>query len=161
MNKFVCKQTGKVKTKKEIIKDNFNISIPQIWNEEVCNFLNIEPVFTSPKPKVKTTQKIIEDGIVKDANGNWIEKWKVVDLFSDDIHSSKEEKEKKHKEEIEASVAAHNRDTRNKKLQETDWWAVVDRTMSVKEKEYRQALRDITTHPNWPELSQEDWPTKP
>jgi hypothetical protein len=26
---------------------------------------------------------------------------------------------------------------------------------------YRQALRDITSHSNWPHLSDEDWPTKP
>jgi len=25
----------------------------------------------------------------------------------------------------------------------------------------RQALRDITTHANWPNLSEADWPTKP
>ena len=26
---------------------------------------------------------------------------------------------------------------------------------------YRQALRDITTHSNWPKLEDSDWPTKP
>jgi hypothetical protein len=26
---------------------------------------------------------------------------------------------------------------------------------------YRQALRDITNHANWPNLNDEDWPTKP
>jgi len=28
-------------------------------------------------------------------------------------------------------------------------------------REYRQALRDITTHPNWPNLEESDWPVKP
>ena len=27
--------------------------------------------------------------------------------------------------------------------------------------EYRQALRDITGHDNWPNLSDSDWPVKP
>jgi hypothetical protein len=26
---------------------------------------------------------------------------------------------------------------------------------------YRQALRDITTHADWPNLADSDWPTKP
>ena len=34
---------------------------------------------------------------------------------------------------------------RAKMLRETDWWAVQDRTMTQAEKDYRQALRDLTT----------------
>jgi len=37
------------------------------------------------------------------------------------------------------------RDLRDAKLTETDWWAVKDRTMTQAQKDYRQALRDITT----------------
>ena len=43
-------------------------------------------------------------------------------------------------------------------LSSTDWWAVQDRTMSQAEIDYRQALRDITDQPTfpdsvvWPEL---------
>ena len=46
-------------------------------------------------------------------------------------------------------------------LGETDWWAVSDRTMTDDQIAYRQALRDIPTHANWPNLNDEDWPTKP
>ena len=53
------------------------------------------------------------------------------------------------------------RQVRNGLLQQTDWWAVADRTMTQAEMDYRQALRDITTHPNWPNLQESDWPTKP
>lgn len=47
---------------------------------------------------------------------------------------------------------------RDRWLAETDWWAVQDRTMTQAEKDYRQALRDITdqsTFPDsvvWPEM---------
>jgi len=47
---------------------------------------------------------------------------------------------------------------RNNLLAETDWMAMQDRTMSQAEKDYRQALRDITDQPTfpdsvvWPEL---------
>ena len=53
------------------------------------------------------------------------------------------------------------RQVRNCLLNETDWWAVADRSMTQAEMDYRQALRDITTHPNWPNLQESDWPTKP
>ena len=36
-----------------------------------------------------------------------------------------------------------------------------DMTMSSEMATYRQALRDITTHENWPNLEDADWPTEP
>ena len=53
------------------------------------------------------------------------------------------------------------REKRNNLLSETDWWAMSDRTMTAEQTAYRQALRDITTHANWPNLADSDWPTKP
>ena len=58
-------------------------------------------------------------------------------------------------------VAERNRSFRNEYLQETDWWANSDVTMTEAQRTYRQALRDITAHSNWPNLSHEDWPSKP
>ncbi len=54
-----------------------------------------------------------------------------------------------------------SRNYRNMLLHGTDWWATSDRTMTAAQKTYRQALRDITDHSNWPNLSESDWPTKP
>ena len=53
------------------------------------------------------------------------------------------------------------RSERNRLLQETDWTANSDVTMSAKMKTYRKALRDLPTHKNWPNLKESDWPTKP
>ena len=47
------------------------------------------------------------------------------------------------------------------KLAETDWTAMADVTMADNMKTYRQALRDLPTHSNWPNLEDADWPTKP
>jgi len=66
-------------------------------------------------------------------------------------------------------VAESQRTERNRRLAETDWMACSDVTMSNDWKTYRQALRDITTHSNWPNLKvpdmdgsgDNDWPTKP
>ena len=54
-----------------------------------------------------------------------------------------------------------HRNKRNALLAETDWWALSDCTMTAEQTAYRQALRDITAHANWPELADSDWPTKP
>ena len=66
------------------------------------------------------------------------------------------------------ATATRNRAERDRRLAETDFHALSDVTMSSDMSAYRQALRDITTHANWPNLeypdmdgSGGDWPTKP
>ena len=77
------------------------------------------------------------------------------------------EKAAAEKEKIDRSAEA-SRAERNRRLAETDWMANSDVTMSDAWKTYRQALRDITTHSNWPNLKmagplggEDDWPVKP
>ena len=53
------------------------------------------------------------------------------------------------------------RASRDMRLTATDWWAGSDHTMTQAQIDYRQALRDITDHANWPDLAASDWPTKP
>ena len=60
------------------------------------------------------------------------------------------------------------REERNRKLQETDWWAAGDRidSMTNEQKIYRKQLRDLpsTASPELDEngqLSNVTWPTKP
>ena len=51
---------------------------------------------------------------------------------------------------------------RNNLIAETDWMGNSDVTMSTAWKDYRQALRDITTQtPSDDTLSNIKWPTKP
>ena len=51
------------------------------------------------------------------------------------------------------------REERNRRLAETDWWAMSDRTMTSAQTNYRQALRDITNSAT--SLDDVTWPTKP
>ena len=54
------------------------------------------------------------------------------------------------------------RNQRNQILAQTDWMGNSDVTMSTAWKDYRQALRDITTQtPSDDTLSNIKWPTKP
>lgn len=50
------------------------------------------------------------------------------------------------------------REERDRRLAETDWWAVADRTMTTEQTAYRQALRDITN--TYSSLDDVVWPTK-
>ena len=58
------------------------------------------------------------------------------------------------------------REERDRRISETDWWVLPDRTASQEQKDYRQALRDIT-ETQTPTLDAEGnlinvtWPTKP
>lgn len=58
-------------------------------------------------------------------------------------------------------TAARHRKARNRFLTNTDWMSGTDVTMADNWKTYRQALRDLPTHSNWPNLKDNDWPTKP
>ena len=54
------------------------------------------------------------------------------------------------------------REDRDQKLKDSDWTQANDvpvRTAAWAP--YRQALRDITTHSNFPDLQDSDWPTEP
>jgi len=57
------------------------------------------------------------------------------------------------------------RGIRNNLLSESDWTQMPDAPLTEEEKTawqtYRQALRDITDHANFPYLNEDDWPTKP
>jgi len=57
------------------------------------------------------------------------------------------------------------RSYRNALLAACDWVGGSDVTMADEKKAewvaYRQALRDITSHANWPYLELNDWPTQP
>ena len=106
------------------------------------------------------------DGVEKNSNGDWIEKWKEVDRHSDytdedGVSHTKSEQEAAYQATLDANTATANRATRDAKLAETDFYALSDVTMSSEMTTYRQALRDITTHDNWPNLGDDDWPTAP
>ena len=62
-------------------------------------------------------------------------------------------------------IRRKNLSLRGSLLEASDWTQLPDSPFSDSKKAewatYRQALRDITTHSNWPKLEDSDWPTKP
>lgn len=61
-----------------------------------------------------------------------------------------------------SEIEAANRDARTTRLSASDWTQLPDATADKAAwATYRQALRDLTDHVNWPNLSEADWPSPP
>lgn len=143
------------------------MSMPKVWNNNVFDALNVDPVLRAPKPTegIGAYQTVRRNGVTQDSLGNWVEAWEIADMFSDTtedgVTTTKAEHEAAYQARLDSDAAERNRNERDRLIAETDWWASSDLTMTAEQTAYRQALRDITTHANWPHLSEDDWPTKP
>ena len=164
MSEYRNRTTGEIKTQGELRRDNPNMSLPRVWNNNVHDALNVDPVLRAPKPTegIGAYQSVCRNGVIQDANGNWVEAWEIVDMFADDVElGTKAEQEAAYQARLDSDAAENNRTRRDSLISETDWWASSDLTMTAEQTAYRQALRDITAHANWPHLEEADWPTKP
>ena len=156
--------TGEIKTQGELRRDNPNMSMPKVWNSNVHDALNVDPILAAPKPTegIGQYQFVARNGVVQDANDNWVEAWEIRDMFADiEGGQTKSEQEAAYQATLDTNIAKGHRATRDAKLAETDFYALSDVTMSTEMTTYRQALRDLPTHSNWPHLEADDWPTKP
>lgn len=63
----------------------------------------------------------------------------------------------------DAGKAELNRTERDRLLRISDWTQGEDVPTAIKSAytSYRQSLRDLPSHANWPNLNDSDWPTKP
>ena len=165
MSEYRERKTGEVKTQGEWRAVFKNMSLPKVWNSNVCDAMNIDPVLASPAATTSAYQTSVRDGVEQDSKGNWVEKYVAKDMFADTTVDgktvTKAEHEKVYQEALDEVTGERNRSTRNSKLAETDFYALSDVTMPDNIKTYRQALRDLPTHKNWPNLEDADWPTKP
>ena len=138
---YRIQSTGEVKTQGEVRRMHSNTSLPKVW----------------------------------DANGNWVQAWSVVDMFADTtedgVTTTKAEQEAAYQADLDAKAAESVRTQRDKLLAESDWITVkaVDQnaqdSLGIQVPQawltYRQALRDITDHANFPNLQDTDWPVEP
>jgi len=159
-------ETGEVKTQGQWRSHYSNVSLPRLWKQATLDGLNLEAVLASPAATTTQYQNSVRDGVVQDANGNWVENYVARDMFADTtdedgVTTTKAEHEAAYQATLDAKVAESNRTKRDGLLSETDWTALSDVTMPAEMTTYRQALRDITTHANFPNLEDTDWPTKP
>ncbi len=166
MSEYRNRTTGEVKTQGQWRSANPNMSLPRVWKAATLDALNLDPVLRSPAATVGQYQTSARDGVVQDANGNWVENYVARDMFADTtdedgVTTTKAEHEAAYQATLDAKTATANRTKRDGLLAETDYFALTDVTMDAAMTSYRQALRDITTHENFPYLTDEDWPVAP
>ena len=165
MSEYRNRTTGEVKTQGQWRAANPNMSLPKVWNSNVLDALNIDAVLRSPAATTTAYQTSVRDGVEQDVNGNWVEKYVARDMFADTtedgVTTTKSQHEAAYQATLDASTAEGHRNTRASLLAETDFYALSDVTMTDAMTAYRQALRDLPSHSNWPNLEDSDWPTKP
>ena len=165
MSEYRNRTTGEVKTQGQWRAANPNMSLPRTWKAATLDALNLDAVLRSPAATTTAYQNSVRDGVEQNANGDWVEKYVARDMFADTtedgVTTTKAEHEAAYQATLDAATAASNRTKRDGLLAETDYFALTDVTMDAPMTTYRQALRDITAHANWPNLADDDWPTKP
>ena len=83
MSEYRHKTTGEVKTQGQWRAANPNTSFPRIWSQEALDFLNLEAVLRSPAATTTQYQNSVRDGVVRDANNNWVENYVARDMYAD------------------------------------------------------------------------------
>lgn len=76
MTDYIEKTTLEIKSQKQWRSDYPNTSFPRVWNQGVLDFLNIAPIFLTPKPAPADIYTVVYlDGVELDGLGNWVQKW--------------------------------------------------------------------------------------
>jgi hypothetical protein len=145
---YRVRETGEVKNQGEIRRLHPNTSFPRVWNTGTCDFIGVDPILESPRPDVTDLQQVLSDGVHQDSLGNWVYKFKVADKFSDytdddEVLHTKAAQEAAHLQGLEDAKFSSLRTERNRLLEETDFHALTDVTITLEMTSYRQALRDL------------------
>lgn len=139
-----------------------NISFAFPLTQEILSEIGFAKFQYSDKP---TFNKLIQEAIETTpvlSDGIAIQSWEIIEKYSEEekikILSDYQSKEL---EQNKQSI----REIRDIKLKESDWMVIrsVETGINIDEEwiNYRQQLRDITTHVNFPNLQDSDWPTEP
>ncbi len=170
MSEYRNRTPGEVKTQGQWRAANPNMSLPRVWKAATLDALDLDAVLRSPAATTTAYQTSARDGVEQNANGDWVEKYIARDMFADTtetdddgnvVTTTKAQHEAAYQAKLDAATATANRTKRDDLLAETDYFALTDVTMDAAMTSYRQALRDITAHANWPNLDEADWPAKP
>jgi len=170
MSEYRNRTTGVVKTQGQWRNEFANMSLPRVWKAATLDALDLDPVLRSPAATVGDYQVSVRDGVVQDANGNWVENYVARDMFADTtdedgVTTTKAEHEAAYQAGLDAKTAEGHRTTRNKLLADSDWTQMNDSPLTNEVKTawatYRQELRDMSDLASWPNIADDDWPVAP
>jgi len=130
----------------QLRRDNPNTSFPKRPSDELLASWDVFPLTLTPRPEVDYTKNVTEGTAVL-TDGAWTQVWDVTDATSEEIA------------QLTDNEGQSVRSQRDYLLQQTDWMALSDNTMSPEWVAYRQSLRDVTDQAGFPWSI--TWPTKP
>ena len=144
----------------DLRRDNRNTSFPKVISEEtLAQYGVVEVVESAPVEYDERTQKAVKQSNPTLVDGVWTIGYTIQNKTPQEVI------------DFDLLAEANNRDKRDELLRGTDWVILLHLERSsaggppsdkpVDMINYRQNLRDITDHPNWPNLSDSDWPVKP
>tara|TARA_R110001606_G_C15025199_1_gene610286 strand:+ start:49 stop:510 length:462 start_codon:yes stop_codon:yes gene_type:complete len=135
----------------QLRRDNPNTSFSKQIPDDMLESYGILPVTFTDMPSIDDrTQKVEQEATPSLVSGAWTIGWTTSSKTADETA------------EYDDNMAASNRNTRDNLLSQSDWTQVADAPVDATVwATYRQALRDITSHVNWPNLGEADWPVKP
>lgn len=138
----------------QLRRDNPNTSFPKSVPEATMAAFGMFPVGYEAAPNFDPMTHRIEHSnmpVLKD--GKWVLTKTVVALTAEQIADR------------DAAKAKEVRERRDTLLAECDWIVIMHTekgtNIPLEWEVYRQALRDITSHANFPHLTETDWPVKP
>ena len=124
----------------QLRRDNPQTSFPKLIPDDLLASYDVYPYTRPVAPEYDGLTHRLTDGAFEQVDGSWVLPYVV---------------EQQPLEQAERNI----RSRRDGLLQETDWMALSDVTMSAEMTSYRQALRDITAQAGFP--YEGTWPTKP
>ena len=123
----------------QLRRDNPNTSFPKQIPSEMLESYGVYTVVYTDMPSIdERTQKTEQEATPTLVGGSWTIGWTTSSKTAEEV------------QEYDDNIAAQNRADRDGRLAATDYFALSDNTLSTEMATYRQALRDITTHANWP-----------
>lgn len=136
----------------QLRRDNPNTSFPKHIPSEMLEGYGVYTVVYTDMPSINDrTQKAEQASSPSLVDGAWTVVWTTSSKTAEETQA------------WDDSIAASNRGQRDDLLTQSDWTQVADAPVNKSEwATYRQALRDLPNHENWPNLNNDaDWPIKP
>ena len=151
---FVIKMTNGTPDGHPMLASNFkqvhNIRTKALSKADV-QAKGFAPFIPQDKPSEDLRNKVEDKGLVVGEDGYVRPSFEMVAKTEDEMDSD--------------LMAAEMRSERDRRLAAYDWMAakqvMTGESISPEILAYCQALRDITSHANFPFLKEEDWPVKP
>lgn len=137
-----------------------NTSFPQLLVKEILEDFDAVAIMEGPQAVTTNPYEYSYRNGIQEINGKWFTKYDIGPVFTDNDEQTAEEQELAYKLQVDERYAVGVRQTRNELLKESDWTQVADAPVNKEAwATYRQALRDITTQPNFP--FDIEYPVKP